>query len=199
MRLWILFFALFLSACGNLESRKTTYSGTKECVDDNCTSMFDVSVRKADRVINQRQLLPNIRKCLGLTANQVSNTTINAHAAAVPSLSKDGEVKEVSSAMLMAITKVSSEACMDLINLEKNNSQRSYFMGYNLGGTGDAAQSLNTERTLKKFAASCWGREITTSERQLLQEKISSNFQTATQGALLLCTTILSSTDAIRY
>lgn len=199
MKYWMIVLALAASSCGNLEGRKTTYSGTRECVDDKCTSMFDVEVKKADRLMNQRQLVPNLRKCLGLSAGQLHDDTKAAYMTSVPSLSKDGDMKELSSAMVMAVTKVASELCMDLIRAERNTSNRNYFMGYTLSGTGDSAQSFDATATLRKFGTACWGREVTTSERQFLTQKITVDFGKTTEGALLLCTTILSSAETIRY
>lgn len=199
MKYLVLALLLVLVGCGNMENRKTNYSGTTECVDDNCTSVFDVNIRKADRVINQRQIIPNYRKCLSLSTSQVSSDTVNAHSEVTTSLSKDGEVKEISSAMMISITKVASQICTDLINYEKTSLNRNYFMGYTLGGTGDSAQTFSLDKMLSKFANNCWGRDVTTTERQFFDEKINNDFGKNAKGALMLCTTILSSADAIRY
>ncbi len=187
-----------ISGCGNMENRKTSYSGTTECVDAGCTAVFDVEIKKADRIVNQRQIVPAFRKCLGLTPGQVSTTSTNAFDAVAASLSKEGETKEISSAMLMAVTKLASEMCTDLINVEKDSSNRNYFMGYTLSGGGDGMQSYNLDKMLSKFSNNCWGRAVTTTERQFFEDVIA-GFGKSTPGALKLCTTILSSADTLRY
>lgn len=196
----IALFSTLLFACGNMEQRQTSSGYTKECVDDACTSMFDVTMKKADRVISQRQVVPNFKKCLGLSNAQVSATTVAAYNGATSSLSLEGNPQDLNSAMLLAVTKVASEMCNDLINVEKTVATRNYFSGFTLSGSGDGSQPFDQNKTLNKFSNACWGRDVTAEERQLFETKFTAGTITKdAKGALLLCTTMLSSAEALRY
>lgn len=207
LQYFILLFAILSTACGNQAAgRKISSLGSVDCVDSSCDGSgggptdggtFAIRTQKVEGVISQRQLLPNFQKCLNLQASQISATSKAAYKESIPSLSLEGQAKDVSAPMLMAITKVASEMCLDLINVEKNSTNRKYFPGFTLGGSTANTQSFSLSSTLNTLGNACWGRNLTSAEASIISTELGTRKDLA--GALFACTAILSSAQAIRY
>jgi hypothetical protein len=193
-------FLFFAAGCGKAPSSRSLSS--LECVDNNCGSggsSFAVHVQKTEGVISQRQLLPNYEKCLNIPSSSISATTKAMFAQSQASLSQDGIVGDINAPMLMAIAKVASEICLDLVNIEKNSGSRKYFPGFTLSGNAsvDNSQTFNMTTTLNSFGNNCWGRSLNSAELNLLLSKIGSGKDQS--AAIFACTAILSSAEAIRF
>ena len=102
--------------------------------------------------------------------------------------------------MMMAITSIAGEVCNDLINQELASGGR-IFQGIDLAGNSLPGNSLLSE-SVTRLSLSCWQRYETDLERQSLIEMINSTVsnnetQPARKSALLICTAMLSSLDAL--
>jgi len=191
--------AFALTACGGPGSSSKNFSRTPSsgCTGAGCEEVTPARKQKVEAVISQRQVLPNFQKCLGLQNNQVSANTKTAYRESISSLSLDGMAEDVSAPMFMGITKVVSELCMDVINVEKNSVNRRFFQGFTLGGSTANSQTFNMPSTLSTLANACWGRNITNEEVNIVLTQLGSGKDLP--AALFACTALLSSTAAIRY
>lgn len=189
-------------SCGGAPQSATSSSGggeppVVECIDNNC---FQAKPQKVESIMNHRQIIPSMQKCLALTSAQVSTAARAAFKEALPSFSLNGDAKDVSAPLMMSLLTVASEMCLSRIEVERTqNTGRLYFPGINLqtSGSNNNVQALNLNKTVQDLAKSCWGREITSAELNLITKNITGTSNRAT--ALYACTAVLSSTQAIRF
>jgi hypothetical protein len=195
---YICILSLFMISCGGApKASKLSASGDApiiECEDNNC---FQAKKQKVLTVISHRQILPNFQRCLGLTNAQVSANTKTVYKDSLSTFSQEGQASDVSAPMMMAIMNFSSEICMDLIKVEKTKSSgRQFFPGYSIDGAA-TSETYNLNKTLQALSKSCWAREITPSEINLISKDIVN--QKNTQAALYACTAVLSSAQAVKF
>lgn len=195
---FLIFSFFFVVGCGQNGAKSSFNSSSIECTDDNCLDgqTFPVKVQKVEGIVSQRQLLPNFQKCLDLPS--VSATSRAAFNDSLSNLSQEGKVADLSAPLMMAVTKVTSELCTDRINLEKTQSTRKFFSGYNLGGTVTNSEPFIFEKTINTLAVSCLGRALTDAETKIIKDEITETRKDSA-AALFVCTAILSSVQAIRY
>lgn len=192
-----LIFILSLSACGGFSAHK---SGS--ATEGSTLEAHQVPSTKVVAVVSQNQILPNFQSCLGLSREQISEPTRLAHKESIESLSPEGEVDKVSAPMLMAVTKITSEICSDLIKVENDqSSNRKYFQNFNLANSDEGSGSVDS--SINNLAASCWGRIPTPEELNIINSSIlqvdTLANKTNKDAALFICTAVLSSSQAIRF
>ncbi|MCB0379312.1 MAG: hypothetical protein KDD33_12535 [Bdellovibrionales bacterium] len=199
------FSVLFLNACGGFKSLGTNLLES--------LGEAEVSSTKVVAVVSQNQILTNYQSCLKLPADKISSQSRNALNDSIKSLPPEGEVEAISAPMLMAVTKVVAEVCNDLINYEKTlSTDRTYFKDFNLTGTASGKAVSNAsleEETLSsvdlamiELSRACWGRTMTADELNILRGALNkdASLQTANRDAALLsCTAVLASSQAIRF
>jgi hypothetical protein len=194
--IFLISFSIALTNCGQPSALLPSVSSSSsvDCSNDGC---FSAAAKRVQGVITQRQVLPNYMKCLNLPIANVSEATKTTMNESVASLSLEGDVKDISAPLLMAITKVAGEICNDLIKYEKPNlTNRKFFPGYKLGTSN--SQTYSFSNTLKTFASACWGRAATDDE----VAGVIASYKTATQDtseAIYACTVMLSSSQAIKF
>lgn len=161
----------------------------------------DVEVIPGARTVSlvySKQVLDQLSSCTGLA--MPSDKTTATYQQKQGAISMYGYVNTVTSPMMMAVTSIAGEICNDLINQEVANGPR-LFVGYNF-----TAASLPTPAQLgdsvSRIALSCWQRNETAEERQVLLDMINSSVgvSEATAGrksALMICTAMLSSLDSL--
>ena len=165
----------------------------------------EVASSKVVAVISQNQILPNLQTCLGLSREQISNSTRTALQESIEGLAPEGEVDKISAPMLMSITKITAEVCNDLVNAEKaineSTASRKFFKGFNLANNNPGAGK--EEDTVQRFAQACWGRLATEEELKIVKSSLneveSIANKTNKDSALFICTAVLSSSQAIRF
>lgn len=198
---------LFSAACGKTGAARKTAS--EDCAAGSCggdtnggsDNGFAVKVQKTEGIISQRQLLPNFQACLGIPDSGVSPTTKAAFKEAIPSLSLDGMTKDVNAPLLLAVAKVTSELCLDLVtNVERNSTSRKFFPGFTLSSTAsiNASQAFDMKKTLTALSNACWGRAITETEMGFITAQMTAGAKDA-PAAVFACTVVLSSAEAIRF
>ena len=201
----LLFLLTLVLLTANCAKQKGLASGTSPIASTDCTgtSCYTVTTKKVEGVVTQRQLLPTYVKCTGLPPANVSATTTAAMSAAIPSLSTDGNISDISAPLLMAVTNVASEFCRDLIAYERpKTTGRVFFGGYSLkAGTTTAVagtQTYDLNASLKAFANACWGRAATDDEVKIVFDSLTTKTKDDAE-ALYACTAMLSSAQAIRF
>jgi hypothetical protein len=161
----------------------------------------DVTVIPGARTVSlaySKQVLDQLSSCAGLAAP--SDKTIAMYQQKQGAISMYGYVNTVTSPMLMAETSIAGEICNDLINQEMTSGPR-LFIGYNFAAnTVPDANMLGD--SISRIALSCWQRNETSTERQLILDMIGSSVGAAEataskKSALMICTAMLSSLDAM--
>ncbi|NQZ19381.1 MAG: hypothetical protein HRT44_09020 [Bdellovibrionales bacterium] len=189
---------LFLSSCGYFAS----IDNSNSISEGSSLAPQEVNSSKVVSVISQNQILPNFKNCLGLERDQISNATRQAHRESIESLAPEGNVNEVSAPMLMAVTKITSELCNDLITAEAASDQSRFFPNFNLNDN-ESTGSGSIETATRNLASACWAREATTEEINLITTSIEGistlNGNSNKDTALYICTAVLSSSQAIRF
>lgn len=195
-------FILFGQGCG--ESMKAvngnvgSLGGT--CDGSAATNIVDknVVVTPGTRTVSisyGQQLLDSLVACTGL--GSPSQRTLDEWTTRNQSLSEYGLLTDVSGAMMMAVAAVSAEVCKDLIEKEKPLmiSNRSIFRTVAFTGNGLSQTEITDSADL--LALSCWQRPVTDEEKNAMINAMSQLNTNSENGALSLCTAMLSSLAAI--
>jgi hypothetical protein len=142
-----------------------------------------------------QQLLDSFVSCTGVVTP--SQRTVDEWTRRNQSLSEYGSLTDISGAMMMAVAAVAAETCQDLINKETplSSATRGIFRDVNLSGTGLSTAEITSAAQM--LALSCWQRPATAAEQTDLVNTIGALSASSTNGALGLCTAMLSSFAAI--
>lgn len=207
MLLLILVGAGVVSCGAALQAERSSNGGGGtgiECVDNNC---FQAKPQRVESIMNHRQILPSLTKCLAINTASMDTATTTAYNAAkktytdsIPTFSLDGSVKDVSAPLMMSLMTLAGEMCNVRIEVERTQATgRLFFPGFNLqtSGANNNGEMINHDKTIQALTRSCWGRDATSAEVNLIKQKISSN--SSRGAALYACTAVLSSIQAIRF
>jgi hypothetical protein len=142
-----------------------------------------------------QQLLDSFVSCTGIVTP--SQRTVDEWTRRNQSLSEYGSLTDISGAMMMAVAAVAAETCRDLIDKETPiaNVNRGIFRDVNLGGAGLSSAEITSAAQM--LALSCWQRPVTAAEQTELLNTIGALNASSNNGALGLCTAMLSSLAAI--
>jgi hypothetical protein len=142
-----------------------------------------------------QQLLDSFVSCTGVVTP--SQRTVDEWTRRNQSLSEYGSLTDISGAMMMAVAAVAAETCRDLINKEAPlaAANRGIFRDVNLTGAGLSSAEITSAAQM--LALSCWQRPATTAEQTDLISTIGALGASSNNGALGLCTAMLSSFAAI--
>jgi hypothetical protein len=142
------------------------------------------------------QLLDSYVSCTGIGAP--SATTLAEWQKRNQSLSEYGSLTDISGAMMMGVAAVATEVCRDLIDKEmliQPINLRGIFTQVNLQGGGlSSAEIISASNNL---ALSCWQRAPTSEEATEISNAIIPLGANSENGALALCSAMLSSLAAI--
>jgi len=150
-------------------------------------------------IVNTKQIVEQLSSCVGLET--VSESTLAMYEQKKGAVSITGVANTVTAPMTLAILSVAGEVCNDLITKEVMQSR--FFTSWNLAGNNIPSDSVIAD-SLTKFALSCWQKKESIDEQKALLEMISTSIvngedKAARKSALMLCTAVLSSLDAITY
>lgn len=153
---------------------------------------------KTVSVVYSKQILEQYTTCLGVKA---SDRTVAMYENKKGAVSVYGTANTITSPMMMAVLSISGEICQDLVLQEAAASSKRIFKEIDLNANlapGDAAVKM----AISRLALACWQRKETASEAQNLSGMVSSSVgATEAQGgrkaALMICTSMLSSLDAM--
>ena len=190
-----------LVACGPGFEADKNANKRFDCTNSSCNELFEVKPDKQESIVSHRQIIPSYSSCLGLAESEVSARTKTTVSSLKETLSKNGDINGISAPMMMGLITVVGDFCTDLMDKEKSSSVRKYFLGFNLGGTANG-QNYDASQTVQTLAQSCWGRAARTDEINIVNSAMQKAGLSTTKdrkAALFLCTTVLSSSDAVRF
>jgi hypothetical protein len=166
-----------------------------------CKSATDIEVipgAKTASVVGASEVLKQLTNCVGLET--YSDATKKVYDDKKGSISTYGAANSITPPMMMAITSIAGEVCADLIDKEVAQGPR-IFTGINLSASTLPSDS-QLGNAISNLALSCWrGNESADEKAQLLamvNQSVASNEANASKkAALMICTAMLSSLDAL--
>lgn len=158
----------------------------------------DYDVQPGERTVSiayGRQLLDSFVSCTGV--GTPSQRTLDEFDNRNQSLSEYGLLTDVSAAQMMATAAVAAEVCQDLIERERGlaSADRFIFNEVDLDGTG--LNQVEMVSAVELMALSCWQRNSSDAEELDIVNAINLMNTNSQNGALGLCTSMLSSLSAI--
>jgi hypothetical protein len=166
-----------------------------------CKSVTDIEVipgAKTASFVGANQVLQHLSNCVGLAVP--SDATMAVYEAKKGSISTYGAANSITPPMMIAITSIAGEVCSDLIDQEITKGSR-IFKDINLqAATLPSNASLST--AIGNLALSCWVGNESPEERNIILDMVNqtvagSEPDAARKAALLICTSMLSSVDAL--
>ncbi len=153
---------------------------------------------KTVSIVNSNQVVDQLASCSGLSAP--SGATLAMYEQKKGAISTYGSASTVTGPMMMAVTSIAGEICNDLIDQEVASGPR-LFVGFNMMANAVPNNSQLSD-SITRLALSCWQRNESSSERQLLLNMVSSSVGgtealASRKSALMICTSMLSSLDAL--
>jgi len=142
------------------------------------------------------QIIDHLASCAGVQTP--SDATMLVYENKKGAISVYGAANTVTSPMMMSVASVAGEICNDLIQQEISRPR--IFKNFDL--TSNALPNQNDVKdAITRLALSCWQRQDTDAERNMLIDAVNSlstEPSLATKkSALLVCTSMLSSLDAL--
>ncbi len=153
---------------------------------------------KTVSVVYSKQILEQMSTCLAV---KPTDRTIATYENKKGAISVYGTANSITSPMMMAVLSVSGEICQDLILQEAPLTTKRIFKDFDLN-----ANLLPTDAVIKnaisRLALSCWQRKETATDSQILsdmvaQSVVATEAQAGRRAALMICTSMLSSLDAL--
>lgn len=205
--LWI-FLILWAGACQPIHERGQTFgsSGGSDSGDASPGGNGDIVALEKTRtatVVRGHRYLDALNSCFGINNN--SNRTRQTWSENQGTLSESGAANSITSPMLTAMTKISAEVCNDLIVKERAVApvQRQIFNSINFTAGPDSLSPTQLGSVVRRIARSCWGRNETAEESNLLINTTLESFAGGANGAqetidhmIFLCSAMSSSFSA---
>jgi hypothetical protein len=144
-----------------------------------------------------KQMLDQVTSCAGL--QKPSDDTIRVYQQKSGAISLYGDAGSVTAPMMMATTSIVAEVCNDLIQQEKKMTPH-IFVNWNLAGAATSkALPLKADMAdaASRLALSCWQKAPSNEEMTTLLDLALTDAPTREQSALMLCTSVLSSLNAL--
>ena len=194
------------NGCGRLESEQHSSSTAliTEAAPATGGSTQDSGVEvipgaKTVSLVYSKQVLDQLSACSGLAVP--SEKTLAMYEQKKGAISTYGDANSVTSPMMMAVISIAGEICNDLIDQETASAQPRLFTGFNMGSS-ILPNTSQLSDSISKIAVSCWERNESSTERQMLLDMVSSSVgvsesMAARKSALMICTSMLSSLDAL--
>lgn len=151
-------------------------------------------------VVSANRALMDLVSCTGIKQPSLRSKSMWENKTGQFSI--EGRANSISSPMLMAHAAVAAEICLDLIEIESalNQTDRRIFTQIDFNQSA-AAQSVSAlSDGIRRLARSCWGRNETTEEHELIVTAATGGFDSgdsAESQMIFLCASMLSSVSAI--
>lgn len=194
---------IFGNGCseGGFVPKESSSSGTQIDGSLQCKSATDIEVipgAKTASVVGSLEVLKQLTNCVGLET--YSDATKKVYDDKKGSISTYGTANSITPPMMMAITSIAGEVCADVIDKEIAQGGR-IFSGIDLSSSSLPSNS-QLGNAISNLALSCWRGNETSDEKALLLDMVNSSVGVSEAGAskkaaLLLCTAMLSSLDAL--
>lgn len=154
---------------------------------------------KTVSVAYSKQILEQYSTCLGV---KPSDRTIAMYESKKGAISVYGTANTITSPMMMAVISISGEICQDLVLQEAAvGATKRIFKDIDLAAN-QAPSEASIKNAISRLALSCWQRNENATEVQSLTGMVAQSVgatenQAARKAALLVCTSMLSSLDAL--
>lgn len=176
-------------------------TGSTGATSDSSNNSSDITVINGAKTVSlaySKQIVDQLSSCVGVA--QPSDATLAMYEQKKGAVSTYGYANTVTSPMMMAVTSIAGEVCNDLINQEVQSGQR-LFVGFDMSASS-LPNSGQIADSISRMALSCWQRHETSTERSMLVDLVNSSVTTneamaSRKSALLICTSMLSSLDAL--
>jgi hypothetical protein len=165
------------------------------------SSTTDITVipdTKSVSMVYSNEVLSHLTACAGVASP--SDATLAMYDAKKGAISVYGQANTITSPMMMAVTSIAAEVCNDLINQEIATGPR-IFQNIDFNANAMPADT-DLGNAITRLALSCWSRPEDSSEHQRIINMVtstvgSSETQAARKSSLMICTSMLSSLDAL--
>lgn len=165
------------------------------------TGSSDIEVIPGARtasLVYSKQVLDQLSSCTGVALP--SDKTNAMYLQKQGAISMYGYVNTVTSPMMMAVTSIAGEVCNDLIDQEIAGKRR-LFIGFDFTAAA-LPNNAQISDSVSRLALSCWQRNETDLEREVLLDLVNSTVTTneamgGRKSALMVCTAMLSSLDSL--
>lgn len=153
---------------------------------------------KTVSLVYSKQVVDQLAACSGLATP--SGATMQMYEAKKGAISTYGTANTVTAPMMMAVASIAGEICNDLINQEVSSGQQRLFVGYNMSSNAVPSSAV-IQDSVTRLSLSCWNRMPSQNENDLIMGMIGSSVNAensaARKTALMVCTSMLSSLDAL--
>lgn len=177
------------NACQGFEQNLTplgaSSTGGNELLCESQADFLTIEGAKTASLVKADDTLDNLLSCIayvypddpmdpadGFNESKISQATKDVFTQRYASLSKEGYAGDVNSAMMMGVAAISIEFCNDVINYEAslNPLNRVFFKSVDFNATTMGAAQV--DNALRLFAMSCWGRDATQDEINIVNEEL---------------------------
>lgn len=166
-----------------------------------CKSPTDIEVipgAKTASVVGASEVLKQLTNCVGLET--YSDATKKVYDDKKGSISTYGSASSITPPMMMAITSIAGEVCSDVIDKEIASGGR-IFAGIDLNASALPSGS-QLGNAISNLALSCWRGNETAEEKAMLLDMVNQSVgateaNASKKAALMICTAMLSSLDAL--
>ena len=159
------------------------------------------------QMLNKKQILSSLVTATGIT--EADSTLKFSNAKLSPILSEKGDVRKYNPPRGMTYTNLAGEACRQLIAQEKKEKNKR-LIRYGLPVAAKDITNQEIEETIRSFARSFWSRNETLEELTIIKDSLREfenirevaslkEVPRAERQTLFLCTSMLSTLDAITY
>lgn len=194
----VLFFTGFLTltlghGCGQFVAESDKFSSLN--FDEDNSDITVIPGEKTVATVYSKQFLDNMLACTGV--GTPSMQTKQEYENRRGGLSEYGYATKVTGPGLMAVAAVAGEVCNDLINQEKplDLNSRRIFKEIDFSRMPSSAE---IEPAARRLALSCWQRQMTTEETNMVLDALSdAGSMSADQASVFACTSILASLSGI--
>lgn len=192
----LLSFALITIAyqnCGSSGGGGSSVSSSTSGADNEIVPLPNT---KTASVLRGSRVLDSLVSCLG--TGEPSNNSKAEWQKNLGTLSEEGLANTLTQPMAKSLAVVSSEVCNDLVQKERNPASQRIFAGIDFTGGGVTPTQITT--VTKRLARSCWGRNPTSDEIDMILNNVTQSFfgstengQTTINKMVYLCTAMAAS------
>lgn len=205
------------NACQGFEQNLSSLGTTSSTIQNEslCQSPADfiaIEGAKTTSLVKADDLLESLVSCVayvypddpvnpddGFNQSKISQSTRDVFNQRYSSLSKEGYVGDVNSAMMMGVSAIAVEFCNDVVNFEASLPllNRVFFNSVDL--SAQAMSTAQISNALRTVALSCWGRDATQNEINIVTEEL--GYMGAIDNrtrAISICAAALASLDGLK-
>jgi uncharacterized protein YbcC (UPF0753/DUF2309 family) len=196
--LYSIAFVLISVSYQNCGSFQNNDGGSVQISQSSNGDIVPIANTKTASIVRASRTLDSLVSCLGVkTPSTQAIAELNKNKGTI---SEEGLANSMTQPMAKSLISVSAQVCNDLINNEKPlaDTERMIFKGVNFNA-GKLDSSLVT-LAAKRISRSCWGRNPTQNEVDLIVSEVNSQFSTGTDNSantvkkmIYLCTAMAAS------